>query len=88
MFDPWLTVEHTLIQTSHTHRDLLTSHLISEVRQRHPGRINFHFNNTLEGLNLQDRTAAFRDVAAEEAHTACTTVPFDFFIGADGSNSK
>lgn len=65
-------------------RDLLTSHLISEVSQRYPGRIKFHFNTTLEDLDLQDRTAAFRHVS----QGACRTVPYDLFIGADGANSR
>lgn len=66
------------------HRDLLTSHLISEVSLRYPDRIKFHFNSALEALDLEDRTAAFRD----ESQGTSTTVPYDLFIGADGANSR
>lgn len=69
----------------HPHRDLLTSHLISEVGLRYPDRIKFHFNSALEALDLEHRTAAFGD---EYQGGACTTVGYDLFIGADSANSR
>lgn len=66
------------------HRDLLTAYLIAEARERYPDKINFYFETQLEHLSMEDKQATFKSLA----DGSCSTVPYDFLIGADGANSR
>lgn len=59
-------------------RYVLAQSLISEGKHRFPEKIQYHFNQILLQINIQDKTALFEE--REEQHQK----KFDLLIGADG----
>lgn len=65
-------------------RDLLSAYLIRWAQQQFPGQISYHFDQQLDRISLEDKTASFLDGTCGQ--TAVHT--YDLLIGADGANSR
>ncbi|MEW5313392.1 MAG: hypothetical protein WDW38_004963 [Sanguina aurantia] len=64
-------------------RSGLAQFLISEARTRFPDNIKFHFNATLDNLDITEKQAEFQVVGGETMQRN-----YDLCIGADGVGSK
>jgi len=65
-------------------RDLLSAYLISWAQQQFPDKVRYHFDQQLDRITLEDKTASFLDGTCGQ--TAVHT--YDLLIGADSANSR